>query len=51
MCAVCCMEEDYSAPVTRILDKTFNVFLINTEMCMSWLLLILIVSMHGSAMK
>ena len=26
-------------------------FLINTEMCMSWLLLILIVSMHGSTMK
>ena len=28
-----------------------NVFLINTEMCMSWLLLTLIVSMHGSTMK
>jgi len=27
------------------------VFLINTEMCMSWLILILIVSMHGSTMK
>ena len=26
-------------------------FLINTEMCMCWLLLILIVSMHGSTMK
>ena len=31
--------------------KNFNVFLINTEMCMGWLLLILIVSMHGSTMK
>ena len=26
-------------------------FVINTEMCMSWLLLILIVSIHGSSMK
>ena len=34
VCAACCMEEDFI--------QTFNVFLINTEMCMSWLLLILI---------